>query len=167
MSSDHFNWLAWSGTRNLRHQGGCNVNPRVPERNEGCLVFVNYFSRVCSFVWLTAYHQSNNMGKDSGWLSEKIKRNYGEKNLSPNVPCVFAMPTFTHIVLRSCLCPPGVEPVNFWEKEDHRVPAAGPRAEGECLNWLLCRYLVRVTFIHASSSPSIHPPWMHTCIYLS
>lgn len=140
----------------MRHQGGCNINPGVPERNEGCLVFVNYFSRVSSFVCLTAHHQSKNMG----WLLGKKKRNCRKKNLSSYLPCVFAKPTCIHIALRSCLCPAGVEPINFWEKEDHSVPAAGPRAEGECLCWPLCQYLFRLTFIHASFSPSMHPPYL-------
>lgn len=78
---DHFNWLAWSRTWNLRCQGGWNVSPGAPERNEGCLVFVNYFSRVCSFVWLTAHHQSKDMGKDSGWSSEKKKKEMTERKI--------------------------------------------------------------------------------------
>lgn len=118
---DHFNWLAWSRTWNLRRQGGWNVSPGAPERNEGCLVFVNYFSRVCSFVRLTAHHQSKDMGKDSGWSSEKKKRNDRKKNLSSELSHAFAKPTFNHIALRSCLCPAGVEPVHLWEKEDHSV----------------------------------------------
>lgn len=142
----------------MRDQGGCNINPGVPERNEGCLVFVNYFSRLCSFVGFTAYHQSKDIGKHSGWLSGK-KKEITERKICLLTYPVFAMPTFTHLALRSCLCPAGMEPVNFWEKEDHRVPAAGVRTEGEHLCWPLCQYLVTVTFIHVASSPSLHCPW--------
>lgn len=78
------------------------------------------------------------MGKDSGWLSEKKEQNKKKKNLSSNLASVFSMPAFSHSALKICLCPAGVKPENFWEKEDHKLPAAGPRTEGECLCWPLC-----------------------------